>query len=345
MQNLDPETVLVIHPMAIGDVVLGTPVSKALKRLYPNAKVIYFTHKSLVPLLQLCDSIDEYMEWTRKAPILAQLAMIKRVKADLLVDLTSSTRTRLLCFLSGIPFVRYHKQGRSEKPVMHVTDRYLAALSTLTVPTAGETNAASVFPTLEPSAQLSDRARELLLPLRAKAPLVAMIPGVGSLRPNRAWPAKRWIELAIELTEQHTASLMLIGGSDDEQLCKQIEDALVQANRQPCINLCGKLSLPETAAALKLAELAISGDTGPCHIAVAVGTPVISMMGPTLQERSGPYACRTIGFSVSDVCQCTHAKKCLVTGYLGAGKCMEQVTAASVFERTSHILASRLHSC
>jgi heptosyltransferase-1 len=332
----DVHTIVVIHPLAIGDVVLGTPVAAALKRAYPQCKTIYLTHASLLPLLRLCHAIDDYVEWTRKAPILAQVAMIKNLRPDLIVDLTSSTRTRILCLLSGIRYVRYRKQARQERPVVHVCDRYMQALSGASIVAGG--TAEGLFPTLSPTAELLSKVQhDLGTTMQSGAqPLIALVPGVGNLRPNRAWPVEQWIQLSRSLSQSKTARLILVGGPDDEALCQQIESAEGTGISQ---NMAGKLSLPETAALLKLADLVISGDTGPCHIAVSVGTPVVSMMGPTLQQRSGPYGNAALGFDASARCECTAAKKCIVNKSNSSGDCMATITADSVFERVRSALA------
>jgi heptosyltransferase I len=329
----EPNTILVIHPMAIGDVVLGTPVAAALKHAFPQSKVIYFTHSSLLPLLRLCHAIDEYIEWIRKASLLEQLRTIKRIRPDLIVDLTSSTRTRLLCLLSGTRYVRYRKQPRSQRPVEHVSIRYMQTLSGI-IATPIET--VQLFPTLEPQAHNIDKVQMSIENEDGeKRPLLALIPGVGGLRPNRAWPEDNWIALTHRLAETHLVRLVLIGGPDEIELCAKIQDA---ASSLHCRNFAGKLSLPETAALLKLADLAVSGDTGPCHIAVGVGTPVVSMMGPTLPARSGPYGNETLGFDVSSNCKCTTAKTCTIRQSGGAGECMESILPESVFERITSVL-------
>jgi ADP-heptose:LPS heptosyltransferase len=324
----EPKTILVLHPMAIGDVVLGTPVAAALKRIYPGAKVIYFTHTSLVPLLRLCHAIDEYVDWTRKAPLLTQLSTIKQLRPDLIVDLTSSTRTRLLCLLSGIRTVSYRKQPRAQRPVEHVSDRYMQTLSKL--PQSSNSTDA-IFPTLQPDTAHMEKLEQSLENNKARQKsILALIPGVGSLRPNRAWPESHWLTLARKLRERDDIYMVLIGGPDENQLCEKIREAAGAGN---CENYAGRLSLPETAALLKLARLAVSGDTGPCHIAVSVGTPVVSMMGPTLQARSGPYSYQEMGFDVSAQCQCTAAKTCVDKRSAGAGVCMDTIAPEMVLER------------
>lgn len=322
-----------MHPMAIGDVVLGSPVAAAFKLVYPGAKVIYFTHGSLHPLLQLCHAIDECVDWQRKAPLLSQVAMIKKLQPDLIVDLTSSTRTRLLCFLSGVRTIGYQKQNKSERPVAHVTDRYLDVLNSLKLdPPAARPG----FPTLRPGETLLNEVRRMLGGGGATdQPLIALIPGVGSLRPNRSWPSHHWVKLISELRDRQLGRLVLVGGPDDEELCRQVEAGIGQ---QSCQNFAGKLSLPQTAALLKLCDVAISGDTGPCHIAVGVGTPVVSMMGPTLSQRSGPYGCLPLGFDVSDSCKCTASKTCTVRGFPKSGACMEEIAPSAVLQNVERVL-------
>ena len=329
------KTIVVIQPGAIGDVVLGTPVATTLRRSYPEARIIYLTHASLFPLLKLCPAIDDFIAWNKRAPGIPryaaytqQLNALRETKPSLVVDLTSSFRTRSLSWLSGGRHLIYKKQPRAARPIMHVTDNYLETLAPLELP-----QSALHFPTLSIPA-------ELLANVKARVDtnerLVAIVPGVGKHRPNRAWPIEQWIGLSRNVVERFESRVVLVGGADDVVAGSEVAGALGER----CFNLVGQLSLPETAALLKQCRVVVSADTGPSHIAVAVGTPVIGLTGPTWPQRSGPYGMDALGLNACHHCRCLSEKRCLLNDGTGAGVCMSQIEVSDVVARLEDVLSS-----
>lgn len=311
-------TILILHAGAIGDVVLGTVVPSSIKLVEHKVRVIYWTHESLFDLLRFCPTIDELVPWQKRNSVLKQLGIIRGINPDLIIDLTASLRSRILCLLSRRRTVTYRKQSASERPIMHAAPNFLSTIR----PVIG--SAAKFFPTLIVSSAISDRVmQEQLIPDGA----VGLVPGVGKLRSHRAWPADHWARLARQLTEDGK-KVVLIGGPDDFDAARA-----VSSDAPNLLNLCGKLSLAETAAALSRCSVVVSGDTGPAHIAVAVGTPVIGILGPTYPERSGPYGYLDASFDAGHQCRCHALKSCAVTNQTGPGKCMSTIAVDDVFDR------------
>jgi heptosyltransferase I len=302
---------LILHAGAIGDVVLGTLVPAAIKRARPDLRVIYWTHESLFDLLRLCPYIDEFVVWDKKKSLWHQRSIVRGAQAEVLIDMSSSLRTRMISLVSGTRTLRYVKQPAQARPIVHAADNFLETVA----PLVGKVDVN--FPTLEiPNDE------------RSSVATIALVPGVGSLRSHRAWPVEGWIELGKRLLEAGF-NVVLIGGNDDVQVAHQIETALGPA----VINHAGKLDLPGTAEALAKCQAAVSGDTGPSHIAVAVGTPVVGLLGPTYPERSGPYGYLKNSLNAGHQCRCHSAKSCLVTGAPGPGECMRTISVEQVYER------------
>ena len=329
------KTIVVIQPGAIGDVVLGTPVATTLKQSYPEARIIYLTHASLFPLLRLCPAIDDFVAWNKRAPGIPrhtaysqQLHQLRETKPSLVVDLTSSFRTRSLSWLSGGRHLIYKKQPRSARPIMHVTDNYLETLAALELP-HGNLH----FPTLQIPAELLADVKKRL---NTNERLVAIVPGVGKHRPNRAWPVEQWIGLSRNVVDRFESRAVLVGGADDVAAGAELAGALGER----CINLVGQLSLPETAALLKQCRVVVSADTGPSHIAVAVGTQVIGLTGPTWPQRSGPYGMDALGLNACHHCRCLSEKHCLLNDGTGAGACMSHIEIPDVVAKLEDVLTS-----
>ncbi|MBY0356838.1 MAG: glycosyltransferase family 9 protein [Candidatus Obscuribacterales bacterium] len=304
---------------------LATPVSKRLKKRFPQAHITYFTHGSLFPLLRLCPSIDNLVEYHKSSSLFETRALLHSLKPDLIVDLSGSSRSFIqTCFLSKKIF-RYQKQPAKQKPIRHAALNYLDSIAALEQP-----EDYTLFPTLSISESEKQKLQAGLTP--GNKALLALVPGVGAFRPHRAWPVENWITLSQQLKQ--SSNLVLVGGNDDSEICRQIENNL-EGNLD---NLCGKLSLEETAALFSLCTATISGDTGPAHISVAVGTPTITLHGPTYAERSGAYSTDPNWLEATANCQCLDLKRCRLTAEAGPGRCMSQISVLSVLAKIEKLL-------
>ncbi len=322
--------IVVLHPGAIGDVVLASPVATTLRSNYPDARITYWTHSALFDLLGLCSAIDNCVSYHKGDGLLKLRQILGSLKADLLVDLAGSSRSRWLTLFSGAQVVRYQKQPAGCSPVQHAVDNFLSTLEPLAL-----TPLAVRFPTLTlPDEELSAAQTKLDASVAAALIPVGLVPGVGKLRPNRAWIADGWIYLARILIRSGRYVPVLIGGEDERSLCETICEAVGNG----CVNMAGVLSLVQTAAMLRLCRTVVSGDTGPAHIAVAVGTAVVGLYGPTYPERSGPYGYADLVVDQSDNCRCRETKRCSLIDAAGPGDCMRRIMLEEVFSRLRHAL-------
>lgn len=318
-----PNHILVFHPGAIGDVMLATPVASTLKHNFPDASLTYLTHPSLAELLKLSGVIDKIIGYKKEAGLLAQRRAIMHCAPDLIVDLSGSTRSRMLTLFSKAKVLRYHKQPAGAQPIQHAVDNFLATLSELqlTLPT-------KLFPTISPDQPtLKAMTQRVEAAGAADKMLVALVPGVGNLRSHRAWSKDDWLAVSKFISSSSRFFPILVGGPEEALLCDEI------ASATGAFNASGSLSLVQTAAMLNLCRLAVSGDTGPAHIAVAVGTPVIGLYGPTFPQRSGPYGCADLLIDHSHHCRCHGFKSCRVTSQPGPGDCMRQITPEEVIAK------------
>lgn len=335
--------IVVYHPGAIGDVMLGTPVAYSLKRNFPAAKLIYWTHDSLRELLALSSSIDETVAFDKKVGLLNLRRQLKSMAPDLVIDLSGSTKSLLITALNSGTVLRYKKQDYEARPIMHAVDNYLATLGPLELKHPDK-----LYPTIAAERYLD-----------TETSFITLVPSVGLARPHRAWPVEYWVSLAHMVLEKTDQGIVLIGGKDDEPICQTLENALrgkVSAEQTSRLkNLCGKLSLVQTASVLGTCKLAVSGDTGPAHIAVATGTKVIGLYGATYPDRSGPYGYLDLVIDRSEDCPCHLAKHCLLlegresdnsettvtsgkettsaADACTAGKCMQAISPELVFEK------------
>lgn len=330
MENF--RSILVFHAAAIGDTVLATPVAMALKSAFPQATIGYLTHESLFPLLRLCSAIDFFHKYSKSQSIFEVRQLISSLNPDLIVDLSGSLKSIARTAFLAPTVLHYRKQGEKSSRMIHAVDNYLGTLSPLKLP-----NLPQLFPSLRPDAELLQGAKAKCgIAGDAQLPAVALVPGVGALRPHRAWSEGNWIGLARRLAENGGGDreAWLIGGPEDQALCDRIEGSIGKY----CRNFAGRLSLPETAAVLSVAGATVSGDTGPAHVSVAVGTPVIGIYGPTYAARSGPYGMEKYTLDVSSRCQCRLSKHCTISGAGKSGACLTEISVEMVYENMTRML-------
>jgi len=127
----------------------------------------------------------------------------------------------------------------------------------------------------------------------------------GAAWPNKRWPAARYGALAHAVEERHGLKTIVTWGPGEEPLAQEVV-------RESCgaALLSPKTSIADLLALIRGAALMISGDTGPTHVAAALGTPIVGIYGPTRPSRNGPWAADDITISRDAVCQCHHLRRC-----------------------------------
>lgn len=325
--------IVVFHPAAIGDAMLASPVAAALKLNYPAARLTYWTHPGLKEmLLGLCPAIDEVVDYDRSASIFQLIKTYKQLKPDLFVDLSNSNKGRLITMARRTKVLRYVKQPSTgtNADTLHATDNFLATV----LPVCPELSD-KLFPTLFPNALVNEVMAKVFSGTNLQQlPMIALVPGVGQMRPHRAWLYDGWLYLIRQLLDWRNYLPVLIGGPAESELCRGINEEVDGA----CLNVAGSLTLSETAALLSCCEVVVSGDTGPAHIAVAVGTPVIGLYGPTFPQRSGPYGCLDLIIDQSAHCSCHELKSCRLARPDAPGECMHRIMLAEIIANLKEVL-------
>ncbi|MBS1992070.1 MAG: glycosyltransferase family 9 protein [Cyanobacteria bacterium SZAS LIN-3] len=323
--------IVICHPAAIGDAMLATPVAAALKLNFPGAKISYWSHPSLRPLvLGLCPSIDEFVDFNKELGFFEQRKLLQSMGPDLFVDLSNSSRAQYLTLFTRTNVVRYEKSRSNSFGQQHAVGNFLETIRPIC-----QDIPENLFPTIFPDAIAEELVPKLVASNKLEyKPLIGIVPGVGMHRPHRAWLPDGWIYLIRHILERRTHIPILIGGSDDFEVAQHINSEVGNS----CLNLCGQLKLDETAAMLKCCDVVVSGDTGPAHIAVAVGTPVIGLYGPTIPARSGPYGYFDYCLDQSPNCSCIGEKYCRLANPNGPGECMSRIMLTEVIEKLHRVL-------
>jgi ADP-heptose:LPS heptosyltransferase len=292
--TFNPRHILVIDFGQLGDVVMSLPALRAIREKFPHARVTVAVGKPGAEIIDMSGYADSTIEIDRVAlrdgfkpwSILKVVDIVKDVRRrqfDFVIDLHSFSETNLLGFLSGAPdrlFAR--RPGRSldflakfnprppvdrNDPKKHLVDRYLEVLKPLEIKEVSRIPRLSLRP--EPQAAVEAMLRKAKAD--AGAPLVGLFPGAG--HPGRRWPMEKFSQLADFLVRNDKLRPIIFVGPEERQMLTQMRTLFPP----PCVIL-EKLSIPELAAAQSRLAVFVSNDTGPVHIAAAVGTPVVVLI-------------------------------------------------------------------
>jgi heptosyltransferase I len=292
--TFNPRNILVIDFGQLGDVVMSLPALRAIRERFPHARITVMVGRPGAEIIEMSGYADSTLEIDRVAlrdgfKPLSVLKIIKVVKDvrqrqfDFVIDLHSFSETNLLGFFSGAPKRLFSRRpGRSldflanfsprppvdqNDPDQHLIDRYLDVLVPLGIKDPPR------VPRLLTRAE-DDRAIDAML-RKAKAemgtPLVGLFPGAG--HPGRCWPLEQFAELADFLIRNDGVRPIIFVGPEERHLVPRM-----RALFPPSCVILDKLSIPQLAAAQARLAVFVSNDTGPVHIAAAVGTPIVVLI-------------------------------------------------------------------
>ena len=294
--------ILIIKPSALGDIVLALPVLSSLRKSFPEAHIAWFIRPEFAPLLDENKNLDEIIIFDRKLlgkwwfspkAFVALIRLIRKLrgeKFDLVIDLQGLFRTALFAWFTGCrkrvgmqtarEFATgfYTKKIPQDSASIHVIDYYqkiAAAAGAATI---------SYDYNLAPLPQAVESVNRLLaghnLTGRKYAVLVP-----GSAHAYKCWPRENFARLAEKIAEQFNLDIIAVGTTDEKTIIENINSL---ANVR-VINMAGKTDIPQLIALLNGAQIVISNDTGPGHIAVALGAAIVMIFGSTNPARIGPY--------------------------------------------------------
>jgi len=275
--------ILAVRFSSLGDLVLTTPLFRAIKRARPAARITLLTRSEYVPLFAHNPRIARVIGWDGVSPIGGIARDLRKVAWTHRLDLHGSMRSLLVRRLVGGRWHGYPKrrvaraiQIRFKKDVYrdrrHVAERYFDAARGLDV--VPDDQPPEVFVAMEAAAGADRFLRESGV---ADRTLVALVPGAAHF--TKRWPEHHWAALTELLTSRGVA-VVILGGKAEAELGARL--AAIAGPRGA--SAAGQFDLSGTAALLKRARCAVAGDTGVMHLATALQTPVVTLLGPTVRE-------------------------------------------------------------
>ena len=308
--------ILLVRLGALGDVVHAIPVAAALRRAFPSARIDWLVSAKHRDILDLVPVIDRRLVIDDRARSLVDaIRELRRAQYDAAVDLQGLFKSAVLARASGaarvVGFASTYLRERLARPfytdafdpgcdgiydpreTRHVVRINLGLLEPL-----GLTAVSPEFPIERVDSAIARDMAE-----RSGGRYAVLNPGAAW--PNKRWPPARFGAVAAALRDRHALASVVTWGPGEQA----IAEAVASASHGAAM-LTPRTSIADLVALARGASLMISGDTGPTHVATALGTPIVGIYGPTRPSRNGPWSPADVVVSRDAVCQCLHLRRC-----------------------------------
>ncbi len=319
--------ILVIKLRAIGDVLLSTPALKNLRHNFPNSKIDFLTEPPVKEIIDGNPFVDELIIFERENNSIRKFLNLRKRKYDLVIDLFCNPRSALMTFITGAKYrVGYAFRGRGyayniklkpRKEIHHNVEFNLDALRALGLEIIDKK---IYMPTSEESENF---AQKFWSENNLNGEMVI------ALNPAGTWETKRWglekfAKLGDEIAEKFNAKILILWGNEKE--LQDAEKISSMMKTKPIIP--PKTNLKQLASILKKCSFVVSNDSGPMHIATAVGTPTLGIYGPTNPYAQGPYGEKHLWVRKEDLnCIACNLTKCKI-----GNLCMKELSVETVFD-------------
>src|SRR5689334_2368155 len=331
----------------VGDSVMTLPALRALRRVLPEAKITLVVRPSARGIFADVDFVDEVFVYDRRnvLSVVPQIKAWRQRQFDLAVLFQNAFEAALIPFLAGVPLrLGYATEARQAllthplalpewRSSRHEVFYYLYLITALEQLLFGTSEICEAVPdaSLQISETRKSEAEDLLRAygVREGEAIVALCPGSINSRAKR-WPAEAYAALADRLIESQR-QVLLIGSADEADVTREVTSRM----QQNPIVLTGKTSLNQITAVLSLVDLVVTNDTGPAHIAAALGRPTLVIFGPTNPLTTRPFAPETEILRHPPDCAPCMLRDCPIDH-----RCMTAITVDEVFEQ-SHALLKR----
>jgi heptosyltransferase I len=354
---LSPINILLVRLGSLGDIVHALPVAAALRDRYPDARLDWLVDARHVAILDLVPMVDRRIvvsprgslrvdrpghagdrQFAGRGGLLSAIRFLRQQRYDAALDLQGLIKSAVFARASGarrvIGFERAHLRERQARalyteaapipPGVHVVFKNLSVLRALGI----DPPAAPGFPIDIPFSPGLEALRTALAP-RALEDGYALV-NPGAAWPNKRWPPERFGRVATALQQRYGLPSVVSWGPGEEDLAR----AVAAASGGSAI-LAPPTGIGDLLAIARGAALAVSGDTGPLHLAAATGTPLVALFGPTDPSRNGPWRQDDVSLSRFAECVCHYERRCR-----RERPCIEEITVEEVLGAIERRLAT-----
>ena len=332
------ERILLIRLSSLGDIVLTTPAIRAVRAHFPDAYIAMLVAKQSAEIPRENPHLNEIITFDRLAKnkdtgeMLRVMRQLRTRKFTLTIDLQRKFRTEMLMSFSGaaerigkgrFSTVRVPEQGNK-----HATAHYFDLLHAAGIP--AEDQRLELF--LSESERLEAAQRFDAAGVNDRQLKVGLFPGAGWKL--REWMPERFAAIGDKLVQHFNANVLIFGGPKEAELVQTVANLM---NAQ-AIPFAGNLGVRQLAACLEKCDLFLTNDTGPMHIAAAVGTPTVSLFGPGNHIRFQPLG--TSHQTIRHAVPCSPCKQ--FTDKCKDNICMKGISVDEVWQSVSLALAKTL---
>ncbi len=321
LQNLRPRRVCLIKPSALGDIVNALPVLSALRQRWPEAWIAWVVNHSFRGLLDGHPALDEVIPYdrggTKRSPVgLARfttfLHHLGRSGFDLTIDLQGLLRSGIMALATGSKvrvgladaregagrFYTHLVPPPGARNAVHAVDRLLTLAEVFGADVGDPRFVVPLGP--------EDRAwaRTVL----RDVPRPRLMLNLGASWKTKRWPPEHFAAIARRAYETRGAGLVAIGSAEDSPLVAELRGCL---DPIPLLDLCGRTTLRQVAALAAEADLVLSNDSGPLHLARAAGARVVGLYTCTSPQLHGPYGCEASTIQSGIWCAGSYLKTCV----------------------------------
>jgi heptosyltransferase-2 len=331
----------------VGDSIMTIPALRALRRILPDASITLAIRPGTKGIFSEVDFIDDVLVYDRRnvLSVFGQVREWKRRQFDLAVLFQNAFEAALIPFLAGVPirlgYATESRQAMLTHPLplpdwrssKHEVFYYLYLITALEQSLFRTSTMCEAEPDISLSISESRKAEasELLRSsgVTEEKSVIAICPGSINSRAKR-WPAESYAALADRLIED-SRQVVLIGSKDETDVTNEVTSRM---RHQPVV-LTGKTTLDQITAVMGLADLVVTNDTGPAHMASALGCSTIVIFGPTNPLTTRPFSPKAEMIRHPPDCAPCMLRDCPIDH-----RCMTAITVDEVFER-SHALLKR----
>jgi lipopolysaccharide heptosyltransferase I len=329
LRDYSAERIALIKPSALGDIIHSLPVLTALRRRYPHAQIVWIVNRSYAPLLEGHPDLNAVLAFDRGASRSGLLTAVsnyrqffrrcRQQRFDLVIDLQGLFRSGLMAACCGagrrvgLSSAREGAQAFYSDVIavpdfyaLHAVDRYW-----LLADAFGVGHLPKLFRLPIPEASRRWAAAHLHACPR---PWIAL--GVGARWRTKRWPPQHFAALARQAQAYWGGTVLFIGGREETLLARATAKYLTGEVR----DFTGQTTLPDLAALLARVDVVVANDTGPLHLAAALGRPVVAPYTCTKVLLNGPYGAATGAVETRVWCQGSYRKRC------GRMECMTELT-------------------
>jgi heptosyltransferase II len=305
--------ILIITLSNVGDIILTTPVIRALAREFPDARIDVMVGPRGKEIFEKDPRIFKVIVYDKHLPMVQKRRLqlkLSRLHYDLILDLKNTIFPLLLG-----PKFRNATIQRFPRSVQHASRRHLYRLKSIGIDALRERSYIYVPP--EDDGYISNFIKEK----KVGEPIVVINPGAKSHL--KRWTVEGFAQVADRIIEECRASVIFVGMDEDKEVIAKI---LFKMKNKP-FNLAGKTNIRQLAALLKRSKLLITNDSAPLHLGCAVGCKVLAIFGPTNPEKYGPTGDLDIVMSTK-----LHCSPCETAACKFNYECMKLIPPEEVFE-------------